>query len=123
MLRGLVSATGFGLTYTEQQAGRWEEVEAYHRLAISILESKGERAAASTLAAGLAEALFRQGRLDEAEEWLERCRSWAAGDDLASQMLYRAYMGELLAARGRVDEGLALLVRAARARVERPLVQ
>jgi tetratricopeptide (TPR) repeat protein len=85
-------------------AGEHEEAERILRDSIEIFDSAGGEGFVSTLALELAETLFAQGRLDEAEPWVERGRSGAAEDDVLSQMWWRATTAKILAHRGSVDE-------------------
>ncbi|HXF36795.1 MAG TPA: AAA family ATPase [Actinomycetota bacterium] len=80
------------------------------------LEEMGERNYISTTRALLAEALYQQGRLDEAERCTRMSEEVAAPDDVSSQFLWRCVWGKVLARRGRfveaerlVREGLAIV--------------
>ena len=53
----------------------------------------------------LAQALVAQGRVNEAEEWLERGHQTAWSDERHTQMLERQVRGKVLARRGEHDEG------------------
>jgi tetratricopeptide (TPR) repeat protein len=53
----------------------------------------------------LAQALLAQGRVDEAEEWLERGRETAWSDERYTQMLARQVGDKVLARRGEFEEG------------------
>ena len=59
-------------------------------------------------AAKLAEALYRQGRFGEAENWLAVSRSSAASDDQSAQLIIGAVGAKLLAVRGEVARGREL---------------
>jgi class 3 adenylate cyclase/tetratricopeptide (TPR) repeat protein len=72
------------------------------------LEQMGERNYLSTTAAILAEALYVQGRFDEAEHYASESAEVAAVDDVASQMLWRCVAAKVRARRGLRDESLAL---------------
>ncbi len=65
----------------------------------------GEKYYRSTTAGFLAEALYRQDRLDEAERFAEMCAELAAPDDVSSQFLWRCVRGKILARRDRLEEG------------------
>jgi len=52
----------------------------------------------------LAEALYEQGRDEEAEHYLEESRDTSAADDFSSQVAWRRVSARLLARRGRLDE-------------------
>jgi tetratricopeptide (TPR) repeat protein len=69
----------------------------------------GERTWLCSIAGMLAEALYRQGKLDEAETWVERARGWAPDTDLEAQADWRCIKGKLLARRGEADEGERLV--------------
>jgi tetratricopeptide (TPR) repeat protein len=77
------------------------DYEAYSRM--------GERNYISTTAGNLAEALYQQGRYDEAEEFCRISREVAAPDDLSSQVLWRCVRGKVLARRGELEEAEALV--------------
>ncbi len=74
----------------------------------------GERDYLPTVAALLSEALFRQGRDDEAEELTRESESVAAPEDVASQSLWRSVRAKVLARRGRLDEAVAMAKEAVR---------
>jgi tetratricopeptide (TPR) repeat protein len=96
---------------------------AWHRFEVAMLEDdpvRAEEAAREACegaqAAGelgnymgfcciLAQALVAQGRVDEAEEWLERGHQTAWSDERHTQMLERQVRGTVLARRGDHDEG------------------
>ena len=73
------------------------------REALGLLESKGEKGFFSTLVGSLAEALYRQGRLKEAEEATRAGEQTASTDDFASQVGWRGVRAEVLAVRGELD--------------------
>ncbi|MGI8829970.1 MAG: ATP-binding protein [Candidatus Limnocylindria bacterium] len=73
-----------------------------------LLESVGERYALSTVAGLLAEALVRQGRIDEALLMSGDAERMAAGDDIESQALWRRVRAAALAALGRAAEAVSL---------------
>jgi hypothetical protein len=77
----------------------------------------GNWSALSTRAADLAEALFRLGRLDEAEAAAATAEAHAQEDDLTVQPLWRGVRAKLLAARGLA--GAEALAREAVALAER----
>jgi hypothetical protein len=65
----------------------------------------GERGFMSTTAGYVAEAMYRLGRLDEAERYADITRANASEDDVASQVQWRSVRGKLLARRGQIEEG------------------
>jgi tetratricopeptide (TPR) repeat protein len=68
------------------------------------LEASGETGFLSTMATLLAEALYAQGRLDEAEAAVERSREAATSDDFNAQAAWRASQAKILARRGEREE-------------------
>ncbi len=72
------------------------------------LAAMGERNYISTTAAFLGEALFRQGRGEEANRFAGIGRDLAAADDVSTQVAWRGVRAKVLASRGQFDEGEAL---------------
>jgi ATP/maltotriose-dependent transcriptional regulator MalT len=69
-----------------------------------VLERMGETGFLSTVAAFLAEALYQQGRGEEAEAMTVASETLAPSDDLASQAIWRTVRAKLLAGRGKFDQ-------------------
>jgi tetratricopeptide (TPR) repeat protein len=90
-------------------AGDPVAAEAELRRDFESLEEMGERNYISTVAAFLAESLYRQGRHDEAEAYTHISEDVAAPDDVSSQFLWRTVRGKVLAQRGAFPEGEALV--------------
>jgi class 3 adenylate cyclase/predicted ATPase len=75
------------------------------RAGLDALEGMGERGYLSSVAAFLAQALYGQGRLDEADDLARRAQTGAAPDDLWSQVLSRGARAKVCARRGAHEEG------------------
>jgi tetratricopeptide (TPR) repeat protein len=80
------------------------------RTAYDVLEQHGEKAYLSGVAGYLAEAVRRQGRLDEALRLSDTTRALSAPDDLTSQALWRTARAGVLAAQGTHEEAERLAV-------------
>jgi len=98
----------------EMLAGRPEIAEERLRAGYHKLEEMGENALHSTSAAMLAQAIYMQGRIDEAERFCDVSERTAAADDLSTQVLWRSVRGKILARRGRAEEGTDLAREAVR---------
>ena len=92
----------------ELLAGDPRAAEAELRKDYDALDAMGERNYISTIAGLLAEALFRQGRFDEALSHATFCEAIAAPSDVYSQYLWRGIKGKLLARDGAGEEGIDL---------------
>ena len=79
------------------------------RRAYDRLDEMGEKALLATTASMLAEALYEQDRLEEAEEFCLASREAAAAEDLAAQVDWRCVQAKILARRGRMAEAQALI--------------
>jgi predicted ATPase len=86
----------------------WASGERALREAYEELERTGERAARPVIAAYLAEALFRQGKIEEADSFSRVAEELAARDDVQSEAAWRRIRAQILAERGEVDEAVAL---------------
>ncbi len=95
----------------EMLAGDPAAGERELRADYDTLKRMGEKNYISTTAAFLSEALYEQGRLDEAAEFAAISEKMAAPDDISSQFLWRSVAGKVLARRGRFDEAEALVRR------------
>jgi class 3 adenylate cyclase/tetratricopeptide (TPR) repeat protein len=84
----------------EWVAGNLPESEERLRRAFDGFQDLNERSFLSTLAALLAEVLYLQERLDEAEELTLLSETLAASDDITSQVVWREVRAKLLAYRG-----------------------
>jgi class 3 adenylate cyclase/tetratricopeptide (TPR) repeat protein len=82
--------------------------EAQLRESRDALVEAGEQGLLSLIAAHLAEALYRQGRYDEAEEMLSAAVAAGAEDDVGTQLYVRFTQAKLLARNGQVAEAEAL---------------
>lgn len=89
----------FGEWQIEMLAGKPERAEAAARESLSVLEAMGAKNEGSTAAALLAVALAVQGRHDEAIRYADLAASWAAPDDIASQVGQLTARAHVLAAR------------------------
>jgi ATP/maltotriose-dependent transcriptional regulator MalT len=69
-----------------------------------MLEQMGEKSLRTTIAAFLAEALYKQGRDDEAERLTEVSEELAAADDLVTQVMWRSVRAKILARRGEIGK-------------------
>ena len=70
------------------------------RAGYEVLEEIGEKSFLSTISAELAEALYFQGLVDEAERFTRVSQTAAARDDVASQVGWRVVRSRILAQRG-----------------------
>jgi class 3 adenylate cyclase/predicted ATPase len=94
-------------------AGWWEDGERALREGYEILERSGEKATRSTLAAQLAEALVRQGRVEEAEQFIEASRQLGVRDDLFNEVSWRSVKALALSRKGEVEAAEATAAEAA----------
>ena len=101
----------------ETLAGDDEAAERELRWGYETLERMGERGARASIAAFLAESIYRQGRNDEAARFAEITHELAAVDDLEPQVLWRSVKAKVLAKRGELDQA-EQLAREAEALVE-----
>ena len=95
--------------YVELLAGDPGAAERELRGDHEALEAMGERNYISTTEAFLAEALYQQGRLDEADRFTRMSEEVAAPDDVSSQFLWRCVRGKVLARRGLFAEAERLV--------------
>jgi DNA-binding SARP family transcriptional activator/tetratricopeptide (TPR) repeat protein len=89
----------------ELLAGDLPEAERFLAESCSTLEAWGLRGLLATLATQLAEAVYGQGRYEEALRWSETAESCAASYDTGAQFLWRAVRGKTLAQQGAIDDG------------------
>jgi ATP/maltotriose-dependent transcriptional regulator MalT len=88
----------------ELLAGDAEAAETALRRGYEYFASVGERYLQSSLAGLLAEAVFVQGRWDEAEALARETEKLAAADDVDAQMLWRLQQARVSAVRGEVAD-------------------
>jgi tetratricopeptide (TPR) repeat protein len=85
-----------------------EAAERLWRRAYQALDGLGEKSNLSTIAAYLAEAVYAQGRDDEAAELAETSESLTFPDDVTSYIAWRSVRAKVAARRGEGDGGEAL---------------
>ncbi|HEX6207076.1 MAG TPA: AAA family ATPase, partial [Actinomycetota bacterium] len=90
--------------WTEILAGDPVAAEGELRSGVEMLRGIGEQSWLSTTAAMLAEALFAQDRLDEAEELVRLSEETAGSEDIFSQVLMRTVRAKVRARQDRPDE-------------------
>ena len=106
--QALQTLAGFWAAPLEMLAGDPAAAEAELRPACEYFQTRGEQGLLSTLAAFLADALYEQGRFDEAERWATVSREAATSDDYNAQGTGRAIEAKLLARRKQFDEAEAV---------------
>jgi tetratricopeptide (TPR) repeat protein len=92
----------------EMLAGDPAAAEADLRRDFDALTELGETYLRSTVAGDLAQAVYVQGRHDEALDLAAVAEELASEDDVISQAFWRSVRAKVLAQRGRVDEALPL---------------
>ena len=102
---GSISEIGY---YLDRTAGRAADAERRVREGYERLAAMGEQGMLSTRAAFLADVLYEQGRLDEADALAEESAHVAASDDLLSAVCSRSVKAKILAQRGQSTEAEAL---------------
>jgi predicted ATPase/DNA-binding SARP family transcriptional activator/class 3 adenylate cyclase len=98
----------------ELLAGDTKAAERELRREYEILEDMGERYYLSSVSALLAEALYEQGRLDEAERLTATAEKLAAKDDVEAQMLWRCVRAKVLTRKADIAAAEALAREAVR---------
>jgi class 3 adenylate cyclase/tetratricopeptide (TPR) repeat protein len=98
------AATCHASGHVELMAGDPAAAERELRAGYDALERMGEKAYLSTTAARLAEAVYAQGRYDEAERYSRISEEAADPGDLESQMRWRAARAMALARGGQVED-------------------
>jgi tetratricopeptide (TPR) repeat protein len=84
------------------------------RPAYEALKAIGERSHFSTMAEGLAVAMYALGDYAEAERAVNECREAARPNDVYSQIMWRSILAKLLARKGRFEEARRLADEAVR---------
>jgi len=95
----LASARGAVLGEIELLAGRPELAQEALRTCCDVLSEMQMGVLLASRASELAEAIYRQGRYDEAAGWLELADEHAGADDVGAQFLRRTVEAKLLARR------------------------
>jgi ATP/maltotriose-dependent transcriptional regulator MalT len=72
----------------------------------------GEKGVLPTLQAELADLLYSQGRLDEAEAVAREAEALSASDDSLTEMKWRSVLAKVHARKGRISEAIALATQA-----------
>jgi class 3 adenylate cyclase len=89
-------------------AGDWAGGEQALRESYEILESSGDVASQAYIAALLADALLRQGKLDEADRYSAAGQELSVSDDVMNSAAWRRVRARVLAQRGNVEAALSL---------------
>jgi class 3 adenylate cyclase/tetratricopeptide (TPR) repeat protein len=89
-------------------AQEWARGEDVLHEGYEMLERMGQKTPLSTIAGHLGVAVFRQGRLDEAEGLSEVSEELGASDDLYNEAVWRRLRARVLGARGDLDPAEAL---------------
>ncbi len=100
----LAALTSLDSGWVEMLAGDPAAAERELRADFDTLREMGERNYISTTAAVLAEAIYRQGRYDEAAAMAEYSEEAAAADDVSTQFLWRTVRSKVLARQGESDD-------------------
>ncbi len=87
----------------ELYAAAPEAAETLLQPAFETLEARGETGNLSTVAAYLAQALYAEGRLEEAERATETSERCAALDDIHAQVGWRVTRARVMASRGEIE--------------------
>jgi tetratricopeptide (TPR) repeat protein len=90
-------------------AGDPAAAEPYLRETYEVYRAMGERGYLSSIAGWLAEALYAQGRFDEAQQLTEEAQAAAAPDDIDAQARWRAARAKVHARRGQFSAAHSLL--------------
>jgi tetratricopeptide (TPR) repeat protein len=88
--------------------------EAELREGFRLLDEMGEKALLSTVAFKLGEALYLQGRYEEAEEFARVSEDLTPPDDIASEVGWRALRAKILARRAELEQAERLSTEAVR---------
>jgi tetratricopeptide (TPR) repeat protein len=83
--------------FVEMLAGDAVAAEKEYRRGYELLEDMGERGFLSVVAALLADALYCQGRFEEAEQFTRVTEEAAASDDVSAQAFWRSVRAKVLA--------------------------
>ena len=110
-IRWAMGATSAG--HVEQIAGDAAAAEHHLQEAYETYRAMGEQGYLSTVAGVLAEALYAQGRLDEARQMTEETQAAAAPSDIDAQARWRSVRAKVLARSGQFPAARILLDEAA----------
>jgi tetratricopeptide (TPR) repeat protein len=105
---GLATA-GFIEGPLEMWAGDPVAAELALRRSCEALQRMGEKTWLCSLAAFLGEALYVQGKYDEAENWTRVAEEAAGREDMEAQADYRCVRAKVLARRGQLDQARRLM--------------
>jgi predicted ATPase/class 3 adenylate cyclase len=89
----------------EMLAGDPAAAEKHFKRSCDVLEEAGETGFLSTTVARLAEAVYAQGRFEEAEQYTHISEESAAPDDCISQILWRSVRAKAIASQGQLGDG------------------
>jgi len=106
--RTIAAGITMNTAWAPLRAGDPAAAEAELRPADEALESIGEKGARCGVAAVLAEALFQQGRLDEADRFTRVSEEAAASDDVLAQVWWRGVRAKIHARRGNFEHAARL---------------
>jgi tetratricopeptide (TPR) repeat protein len=98
-----LAGSGQNFGWVELLAGDPAAAEREFRASYELSERMGETGYLSTTAGFLAEALYAQGRDEEALRYTKEGERAAAADDVLSQILWRAVRAKVLARRGDLE--------------------
>jgi tetratricopeptide (TPR) repeat protein len=98
-----LAGSGQNFGWVELLAGDPAAAEREFRASYELSERMGETGYLSTTAGFLAEALYAQGRHEEALSYTKEGERAAAPDDVLSQVLWRAVQAKVLARRGELE--------------------
>ena len=110
----LAALTSLDSGWVEMIAGDPVAAERELRGDYETLNAMGERMYISTTSASLSEALYRQGRYDEALAMTTFSQENAAPDDVSTQFLWRHVRAKVLARRGALEDAVALATESVR---------
>jgi ATP/maltotriose-dependent transcriptional regulator MalT len=107
-LGGLGSGVYHLETFVRLLTGQPALAEARLRADVETLSSMSDSGALATTTALLAQAVYTQGRMDEAGELCRVTDRRAAAEDIMTQVIWRGVQAKILARKGRCEEAEAL---------------
>ena len=104
----LLAILAFSTGPLEIACGDAIAAEREYRAGLAGILQIGDRGRVTNLAAGLANALIDQGRIDDAEQYVDLAREAVIADDVSGQAVWRIAAARVVARRGSTDEAVEL---------------